>query len=369
MRESKANYMKLHVFKWLNSGSVVAFSCPRRFELRRAQRKIARLCRGQAAERFGNDCAVRRRLRRELRAIRRTKTAFHFLCLRETVLLLREKGCPLYFPSAVLYSLVAFLLGIVDGSPAAADVDLFTGFNLRRGLCFELRAAEFPDRELQSRLSRRFSGVRARGGLFCGFAIMRDARLDRLKELRRRTGTEAEDADDPAVLKQALETLCEEKEECCKNAPDFAGGNTPEFLKACRNCACRDRDGLVRLCAYIEADIRGKGLEKLRQTGCFATRDELLGILKAHGVRSGKLRETAVFGYSRRPTDDGDTRALERKGVPPETVAQMGETARLLSALHCEDLFRLRCALAWYKVHRREAYAATEPRPPEEAPD
>ena len=140
------------------------FSLPQPEELIIAEEQIINHCRNALQQKENS------RLEYELEQMKKTKTAFHFLILKEIYSLSREKGHPIVLNGNIAGSIISYLLGISPINPDEvpfiapeliweADTD-FDKPDFEIGICADIRPL------IQKRLDEKFGFVNTNDTLY-----------------------------------------------------------------------------------------------------------------------------------------------------------------------------------------------------------
>lgn len=140
------------------------FSMPQKEELMIAEEKVSEFCRN-AIHNEKNE-----RLEYELEQMKRTKTAYHFLVIKEIASLSKENGYPIMFNGSMGGSYISFLLGISPFDPSkepyiSAELiwSLYDNFNTPG---FEISIAHNIRSLIQKRLDENFGFIKDNNSLF-----------------------------------------------------------------------------------------------------------------------------------------------------------------------------------------------------------
>lgn len=140
------------------------FSMPQQEELIIAQEQVSEFCRN-AINNEKNE-----RLEYELEQMKRTKTAYHFLVLKEIASLSKEKGYPIMFNGSMGGSYISFLLGISPFNPSKepyiSSELIWSLYDSCNTPDFEISISPNIRSLIQKRLDEKFGFVKDNNSLF-----------------------------------------------------------------------------------------------------------------------------------------------------------------------------------------------------------
>ena len=152
------------------------FSMPQQEELIIAQEQVSEFCRN-AINNEKNE-----RLEYELEQMKRTKTAYHFLALKEIASLSKENGKPIMFNGSMGGSYISFLLGISPINPTkkpytSAEL-IWSSYDCFKTPDFETSISKNIRPLIQERLNEKFGFVKDYDSLFYNVRIIDNESCD-----------------------------------------------------------------------------------------------------------------------------------------------------------------------------------------------
>lgn len=338
----------------------LAFSVPTQDAMEKAEDEVTTLCRDQYRKAFPERKEPFEQLEMELKWMKETGTAFHFLILREAAELSREEGYPLMANSQWACSLIAFLLEI-------SQVDPFYLFRSGRFTLgkpyFEIHVASSVFEQIAQRLQKKYGNVDAAELHYHTITVMESKRCERIGKLARKTGeTPSHFGND--VYISVLHTVAEQ---ILARSLDAKNDNEEEHLPLIRFASeikgiteC-DFDTLVRIFAYDKGTFsEPKRLENLKNPNFFVLREELVEALQACDMPYEDAQHLARKGVWHNAGNDErreeDAKLMERYHVPQEIRDRFSNIWNLQPAYGCINRLIFMCMEAWYKFHYSKEY-------------
>ena len=338
----------------------LVFSVPTQEAMEKAEVEVAALCRDQYRKVFSDKTEPFAQLEMELKQMKETNTAFHFLILREIANLSREEGYPLMANSKWACSLIAFLLEI-------SQVDPFYLFRSGRFTLgkpyFEIHVASSVFEQLAQRLQKKYGNVDAAELRYHTITVIESDRCERIGKLARKTGeTPSNFGND--VYVSALHTIAEQilaRDLDEKNDNEEENLPLMQFASEMKGVADCDFDTLVRIFAYDKGTFsEPKRLENLKNTNFFVLREELEEALHACGMPYEDAQYLVQKGVWHNAGNDArreeDARLMERYHVPQEIRESFSNIWNLQPAYGCINRLIFMCMEAWYRLNYLTEY-------------
>lgn len=338
----------------------LAFSVPVQDAMEKAEDEVAALCRDQYRKAFSERKEPYAQLEMELKWMKETGTAFHFLILREAAKFSREKGYPLMANSQWACSLIAYLLEISQADPFY----LFRSGRFTLGKpYFEIHVAPPVFNQLVRRLQKRFGEVDADELSYYTITVMESERCEILGKLAEKAG-ESPSCFGNDVYISVLHTIAEQilsKSLETKNDNEEEHFQSVRFAYEIKNIAECDFDTLVSIFAYDKGTFsKPKCLENLKSPNFFVLREELVEALLACGMPYEDAEYLAHKGVWHNTGNDErreeDARLMERYHVPREIRDSFSCIWNLQPAYGCINRLIFMCMGAWYKIHWPKEY-------------
>ncbi len=241
------------------------FSLPSDEEIKKAEIKVEQLCIKQADLLYGNNQLVAKRIKTELKLMKKTKTAFYFLILREVALFSKSHSAPILLEGTEGASLLQYLLEISEVNPLAFSlheafsvgydqpIEMMWG-NTKNPIVpfFSFQIAPFIRPLLHSQLCRVFGHIKDDKNLYCQFSMIDSEMCNKIAMLTTKN-TKPYQVDSHTFL-AAYKTF-------------------PKRLLS--QCESVDFAQLTRLCAYDHGSFCSKKNAKaLQEPNFYVTRDE-----------------------------------------------------------------------------------------------
>ena len=353
--------MRFNIFN--NEINNFYFSVPTNEALEKAEKAVALLCRNQCKKTYTGKEEPAEQLEYELKRMRETGTAFHFLILREAARLSHEEGYPTMANSQWACSLIAFLLGITT-------VDPFNTFNSGRYALgkpsFEIFVASPVFDKLRGRLMKKFGKVEADDSAYKCMNFMESKRCERIGEVAMATGqTPVAFGNDIyiSVLKTISEEIISHSLEI-KDRDEEEYLNLVKFASEIKEITECDFDTLVRIYAYnMGTFMEPKCLENLKAPNFFVLREELVSALLSCGMSYSDAEYLAHKGVWHNLGNHGmrgkDNDLMEMYNVPQEIRDNFSTIFHLQPAYGCLNRIELLCMEEWYKINYPEEYEKT----------
>lgn len=350
--------MRFNIFK--NETNNFYFSIPTNEAIEKAEKAVALLCRNQCEKSYPEMEEPAEQLEMELKKMKETGTAFHFLILREAARLSREEGYPVMANSQWACSLIAFLLNITD-------IDPFNTFNSGRHTLekpfFEIFVASPVFDKLRGRMLKKFGKVEADDSTYKCMSFMESKRCERIGELAMATGqTPVTFGNDIyiSVLQTIAEDVVSHSLEI-KDRDEEAFLNPVKFASEIGEISECDYDTLVRIYAYnMGTFTKPKCLENLKNPNFFVLREELVSALLSCGMPYSDAEYLAHKGVwhnlGNRPMREKDAELMKKYNVPQGIRDNFITILHLQPAYGCLNRIELLCREAWYKINYPEEY-------------
>lgn len=338
----------------------LAFSVPTQDAMGKAEDEVTALCRDQYRKAFPERKEPLEQLEMELKWMKETGTAFHFLILREVAELSREEGYPFMANSKCTCSLIAFLLEI-------SQVDPFYLFRSGRFTLgkpyFEIHVAPPVFNQLAQRLQKKFGEVDAAELGYHTITVMESERCEIIGKLARKTG-ETPSCFGNDVYISVLHTIAEQilaKSLDAKNDNEEEYFQSVRFASEMKDITECDFDALVRIFAYDKGTFsKPKCLENLKNPNFFVLREELVEALQACGMPYDDAEYLAHKGVWHNTGNNArreeDARLMEKYHVPQTIRESFSCIWNLQPSYGCINRLILMCMEAWYKIHWTKEY-------------
>ena len=353
--------MRFNIFR--NETNNFYFSVPTNEAIEKAEKAVALLCRNQCAKSYPAMREPAEQLEMELKKMKETGTAFHFLILREAARLSHEERYPVMANSKWACSLIAFLLGITT-------VDPFNTFNSGRYALgkpsFEIFVASPVFDKLRGRLMKKFGKVEADDSAYKCINFMESKRCERIGEVAIATGqTPVAFGND--IYISVLQTISEEIVSHSleiKDRDEEEYLNLVKFASEIKEITECDFDTLVRIYAYnMGTFTEPKCLENLKAPNFFVLREELVSALLSCGMSYSDAEYLAHKGVwhnmGNRPMREKDAELMKKYNVPQEIRDNFSTILHLQPAYGCLNRIELLCMETWYKINYPEEYEKT----------
>lgn len=338
----------------------LSFSVPTQDAMEKAEDEVAALCRDKYRKAFPERKEPFTQLEMELKQMKETGTAFHFLILREAAKLSREEGYPLMANSKWACSLIAFLLEI-------SQVDPFYLFRSGRFTLgkpyFEIHVALSVFDQLTQRLQKKFSEVDAAELRCHTITVMESERCERIGKLSRKTGEPPSHFGNDVYI-SVLHTVADQilaRSLDAKNDNEEEGLQLMHFASEIKGITECDFDTLVRIFAYDKGTFsETKRLENLKNPNFFVLREELEEALQACGMPYEDAQYLAHMGVWHNAGNDArqeeDAGLMERYHVPQEIRDRFSSIWNLQPAYGCINRLIFMCMEAWYRLNYLTEY-------------
>ncbi len=338
----------------------LAFSVPTQDAMEKAEDEVTALCRDQYRKTFPERTEPFAQLEMELKQMKETGMAFHFLVLREIAELSREEGYPLMANSKWACSLIAFLLEI-------SQVDPFYLFRSGRFTLgkpyFEIHVASSVFEQITQRLQKKFGNVDAAELHYHTITVIESDRCERIGKLARETGKKPSHFGNDVyvsvlhtVADQILSRILE-----AKNDNEEEHLQSVRFASEMKDITECDFDTLVRIFAYDKGTFsEPKRLENLKNPDFFVLREELEEALHACGMPYEDTQYLAQKGVWHNTGNDArreeDARLMKRYHVPQEIRESFSRIWNLQPAYGCINRLIFMCMEAWYRLNYLTEY-------------
>ncbi len=338
----------------------LAFSVPVQDAMEKAEDEVAALCRNQCGKSFPDRKEPFAQLEMELKQMKETGTAFHFLILREIAELSREEGYPLMANSQWACSLIAFLLEI-------SQVDPFYLFRSGRFTLgkpyFEIHVASSVFEQIAQRLQKKYGNADTAELRYHTITVMESKRCERVGKLASKTG-EAPSHFGNDVYISVLHTVADQilaKDLNAKNDNEEERLPLIRFASEIKGITECDFDTLVRIFAYDKGTFpEPKCLENLKNPNFFVLREELEEALQACGMPYEDAQYLAQKGVWHNAGNgerrEEDARLMERYHVPQEIRDCFSSIWNLQPAYGCINRLIFMCMEAWYRFNYLTEY-------------
>ena len=350
--------MRFNIFR--NETKNLYFSIPTNEAIEKAEKAVALLCRNQCEKSYPEMEEPAEQLEKELKKMKETGTAFHFLILREATRLSREEGYPVMANSQWACSLIAFLLNITG-------VDPFNTFNSGRHalekLFFEIFVASPVFDKLRGRLLKKFGKVEADDSTYKCMSFMESKRCERIGELAMATGQTPFTFGNDIYI-SALQAIAEEivsHSLAIKDRDEEEYLNLVKFASEIGEISECDYDTLVRIYAYnMGTFTKPKCLENLKNPNFFVLREELVSALLSCGMPYSDAEYLAHKGLwhnmENHPMREKDAELMKKYNVPQGIRDNFITILHLQPAYGCLKRIELLCREEWYKINYPEEY-------------
>ncbi len=297
------------------------FSMPRQKALDIAEEQICLLCR-EAAQGKGAQL-----LEYELEQMKRTKTAYHFLILREISLLSREQGHPVSFNGGIGGSYIFYLLGVTPVNPLCeptiAPQLIWATSESYNTPDFEICISSDVRPLIQKRLDEKFGFEFSQDAFFYRIDMPENEVLASLKSANLET-----DKFDTGIYTAVLQGFCPEA----------------------KNITC-DFKQLVNIYAYkMGSFINEIPLEALLSDDAIVTRDKLFLALISNGVPTDFAAEVVKKGVWSNEKKKADyISRLSEYSLPQAVINAFKNAENLWNVPSCASRLYISCQKEYEK--------------------
>lgn len=327
--------------------SEIFYTIPTLEELVKAEEKVANLCRERLSAIWKEDAATHQKvsawLEEELAKMRATRSAFHFLILRDIAICSREAAYPIVALGNLSGSVISFLLRVTEMAPFeyytpeivfGSDANPVTP-DCTIGIAPQIRPL------LQKYLDDRHGFAECNKELFRQLSLVDVDTCTRLGALLQGTHKNP--------------TLCDiDYQICHRVANDILveffkeHGISGVFVEELNQPARWNLNSLLRLYAFTKAEfINGNNLKKLNASEFFVTREEFYHCLVQHDVPAETALDIVKGGvWSTGTKREKYIAILESYRVPEFVKDYFSKVQNLWAMASCVDRVLHKCYLA-----------------------
>lgn len=324
----------------------IFYTVPTPEELRKAEETVANLCRERI---YDNDAITVARLDAELKKMRTTGTAFHFLILKDITLCSREAGYPVITLGNLSGSVISYLLGLTEIDPFesytpeivwGSDANPITP-DCTIGIAPQVRPL------LQKYLDAQHGFMDCDKELFRQISLVDVNTCEQLGVLAQAAGKKpsACDLDNAIYLRVARDIL----EDFCKE-----NGTALPLVEGFK--ADWSFNSLLRLFAFTKGTFDLKKPD-WNDPNFFATRDEFYNRLVQCSVPADIALDIVKKGvWSSGTQREKYVQTLESYHVPKAIMDYFAGVGHLWTVSACIGRLLHKCYVAWYQKYFPEAF-------------
>ncbi len=309
---------------------------------------------------------LRLRFEKEFEKMIVTKTAFHFLIVKEIAKLSREQGYPVGVLGDVSGSVILYLLGVTEYDEMCCHLK-YSAVELLWGVDeddpktpdFSLGIAPVIRPLLSEHLDEKYGYEYDEFDVYKRISLTDLDWCETLGKLAKVTGQKPTlDHCDPQVYRQVLLNLAKNRKE---NDSDFVQEprDAEQFgyeLEEITDITCFL--DLIRVFAYeCGMFYSKKELSHLTDPHFYVTRDEFFFALTTLGVPRDEALDIVKLGiYTIKHKRQELVKTLEQYHLPQFILDYFVDVSYLWRAASCISRLRLMCYEAWYQIHYPKEY-------------